>query len=168
MPGRIFAAAVVVLIAGCTSDSGAGASAGDSAAVSASDSAFRSMDHRHGEVVGVDPSSLSHRFVTTSDGGDVILERKAGDSVTTVKQIHAHLASIARAFTTGDFSTPALIHERQADGADVMARKAEVIIYFVQDTTNGSILRIRTTDREALEGIHRFIAFQTREHRTGG
>lgn len=124
------------------------------------------MDHRHGKAVGADPSALTHQFAKTPDGGDVILENKAGGAMT-AQQIRSHLEEIARAFSTGDFSTPMMVHESQADGADVMARKAAAITYTVEDKANGSVLHIRTRDPEALRAIHAFVEFQVREHRTG-
>ena len=157
-----FAGALVILAA-CTPS--AKSSDTDLAAASSADSAFKAMDHRHGDVVGADPSSLAHHFVSTASGGDVILDRKAGDTLT-ITQIRTHLDEIAKAFSTGDFSTPMMIHEKAADGADVMTRKASVIKYEVESTADGGTLHITTSDPEALAAIHRFIAFQVREHRT--
>ena len=158
-----YPALIALLLAACTSSPAARSS--DSAVASSPDSAYQAMDHRHGAVVGADPSALTHQFVRTPAGGDVILERKAGDTMT-IRQIRAHLEEIARAFSTGDFSTPMLVHEKQADGADVMTRKASAITYTVEDIANGSVLRIRTSDGEALRAIYTFIDFQNREHRT--
>ena len=153
-----------LLLAACTA--GSPARSGDSVATAATnDSAFQAMDHRHGDVVGADPSSLTHRFVSTQNGGDVVLDRKAGDTLTTA-QIRTHLEEIAKAFASGDFSTPMMIHEKAADGADVMTKKSSAIRYEVEDTPTGGVLHIRSIDREALDAIHRFIAFQNREHRT--
>ena len=158
MNHRFFAASLLVAVAcsGGNRDERAGATA-------VSDSSFKAMDHRHGAVVGADPSALAHRFVSLPDGGDIVLDRKAGDT-TTVKAIRTHLEGIAQAFSKGDFSTPAFVHEMSADGADVMAKKAGAITYTVVDSPEGAILRIRTTDAEALDAIHAFISFQTREH----
>jgi hypothetical protein len=155
-------AGALVILAACTPSANSSTAA---ASASKADSSFKAMDHRHGEVVGADPSSLAHRFVSTPSGGDVILDRKAGDTLT-ISQIRTHLDEIAKAFSTGDFSTPMMIHEKAADGADVMTRKASVIKYNVESTPTGGTLHIRTSDSEALAAIHRFIAFQVREHRT--
>lgn len=153
MPARSGVLAIV-LIAACGRQTAA-----------TSDTAFHSMDHRHGEMVGADPSALAHEFERTPDGGIIILERKAGDT-TTVENIRAHLDGIAAAFRKGDFSTPAFVHGMKADGTDVMARKASAITYAVEERANGSTLRIRTADAEALQAVHAFIDFQVREHRT--
>ena len=166
MTGRILIT-LTVCLAACTSDRSASVPPTDTLVTASPDSSFEAMDHRHGDLVGADPSALAHKFVSTPDGGDVILERKAGDPLT-LQQIRTHLEGIARAFSTGDFTTPAFVHEKNAAGADVMARKAGAITYRVEDIANGSVLRIRTADAEALQAVHRFIQFQTHEHRTGG
>ncbi|MGK2962449.1 MAG: hypothetical protein ACSLFK_09930 [Gemmatimonadaceae bacterium] len=161
---RIFPAYAALLLMACGPATNA---AGDSAShATAADSSFSAMDHRHGDMIGVDPSSLAHTFVPTPDGGDIILERRSGDTIA-VSLIRGHLEQIAAAFSTGDFSAPAMVHEKEADGADVMIRKAGVITYSVEERANGASLQIRTRDPEALDAIHNFIAFQTREHRTG-
>lgn len=160
MSPRFFSAAMLVLCAcGGKSDDKPLMATADA------DSSYQAMDHRHGAVVGVDPSSLTHRFVSTPDGGDVVLERKAGDTIAIV-QIKTHLQGIAHAFSTGDFTTPAFVHEKSADGADVMAKKGGAITYTVVDSPEGAVLRMRTTDTEALDAIHAFIDFQNREHKT--
>ena len=155
-------AAILVILAACNPSAN---SSNETASATKADSSFKAMDHRHGDVVGADPSSLAHRFVSTASGGDVILDRKAGDTLT-IAQIRTHLDEIAKAFSTGDFSTPMMIHEKAADGADVMTRKASVIKYEVESTAAGGTLHITTSDPEALAAIHRFIEFQVREHRT--
>jgi hypothetical protein len=163
MPRTISVCAALFLMACGPARDAARDSAGHAAAA---DSSFNAMDHRHGDMIGVDPSSLAHTFVPTPDGGEIILERRSGDT-TAVSRIRAHLEQIAAAFSTGDFSAPAVIHEKEADGAAVMIRKAAVITYSVGERANGASLRIRTADRQAIDAIHNFIAFQIREHRTG-
>jgi len=130
-----------------------------------SDTAFDAMDHRHGDVVGADPSALAHRFVAVPGGGDVILARKADDSMA-VDQIRAHLATIASSFRRGNFAIPGFVHGKSVSGTDVMSRKSDAISYGVDTLPGGGALRMRTDDADALRAIHAFIEFQTREHRT--
>lgn len=125
------------------------------------------MDHRHGDLIGVDRKALVHRFVKVPGGGDVELNRRSGDS-TGAAQVRVHLAIVSDAFKRGDFSIPGVVHEKPVAGTDVMTRKASVITYEVTASQDGAILRIRTSDPEALRAIHSFIDFQAREHRTPG
>ena len=48
-----------------------------------------------------------------------------------------------------------------------MRARRTAIRYEVSDLPRGAELRIRSTDPLAVEAIHRFLAYQRREHRTG-
>jgi|KBSSwiStaDraftv2_1062776.scaffolds.fasta_scaffold1018660_2 hypothetical protein len=130
-----------------------------------SDTAFKAMDMRHGEVVGTDPMALEHQFVSQPDGGDIILERQIHEDMG-INQIRAHLLLISRSFARGDFSLPGFVHEKPVPGTVVMAQRAGQISYTVEDLPHGGVVHIRTEDPEALKAIHSFIAFQIAEHRT--
>ena len=130
-----------------------------------SDTAFKAMDMRHGEVVGTDPMALEHQFVSQPDGGDIILERQIHEDMG-INRIRAHLLLISRSFARGDFSLPGFVHEKPVPGTVVMAQRAGQISYTVEDLPHGGVVHIRTEDPEALKAIHSFIAFQIAEHRT--
>lgn len=129
------------------------------------DSAFKAMDKRHGEVVAEDPMALAHQFESQPDGGDIILERQIHDDMG-INQIRAHLLLIARSFARGDFAIPGFVHAKPVPGTSVMAERADKITYTVEDLEHGGVVHIRTTDPQALQAIHSFIAFQIAEHRT--
>ena len=129
------------------------------------DSAFKAMDARHGEAVGVDPMALAHQFESTPDGGKIILERGVHDEMG-ITQIRAHLLMIARSFARGDFSITGFVHEKPVPGTSVMTQLANRIAYSVEDLPHGGVVHIRTEDQQALQAIHSFIAFQIAEHRT--
>ncbi len=129
------------------------------------DSAFKSMDTRHGEVVGEDPMALAHQFASRPDGGDIILESQIHDDMG-ISQIRAHLLLIARSFGRGDFALPGFVHQKPVPGTSLMAQLADRITYTVEELPHGGVVHIQTTDRQALQAIHSFIAFQIAEHRT--
>ncbi len=157
-----FAALAAVLACG----TGRSSPPTDSAdAIATSDSAFQAMDHRHGDVVGVDPSALEHEFVLVSGGGDVILGLQTDDEVL-ISQARIHIGTVADAFRRGDFAIPGFIHDKPAAGTDVMTRKRALITYTVDDIPDGAALRIRSNDPEAVRAIREFIEFQIEEHRT--
>jgi hypothetical protein len=131
------------------------------------DSAFAAMQERGKMAMGIDQYASTHHFDALPDGGRIELIRNDGDSAD-VRKIRMHMREIARAFASGDFSTPAAVHLRQVPGADVMAARRTAIQYEAHDLPHGAELRIRTTDPEALHAIHRFMAFQREEHRAGG
>jgi hypothetical protein len=132
-----------------------------------SDSAFAAMQARGRQAMGVDQYTSTHHFDALPDGGRIALQSDRGDS-TAVATIRAHIREIARAFATGDFSTPALVHMQTVPGTRVLAAKRAVITYQPRDLPRGAELRIRTSDPEALRAIAEFMAFQRGEHRAGG
>jgi hypothetical protein len=142
----------------------------DSSAVAAgaahgpSDSAFDAMRGRGLMAMGVDQTTSTHHFTPLPDGGLVQLERDVDDSAG-VAQIQQHLRGIARAFASGDFSTPMFVHMLDVPGTAVMAAKRAVITYSVTDLPRGGALRIVTHDRDAIQAIHEFLAFQRSDHR---
>jgi len=130
------------------------------------DSAFNAMEHRHGDVVGVDPMAMAHQFTAVPEGADISLERQAHDEFG-ITQIRAHLLLISRSFKRGDFTIPGFIHAGDVPGAAGMRERSGKIDYTVEDLPHGGVLRVRSSDPEALQAIHSFIAFQIAEHRTG-
>jgi hypothetical protein len=131
------------------------------------DTSFAGVQARGRAAMGVDQYTSTHHFDALDDGGRIVLQRNADDSVG-VATIRAHIRAIADAFKSGDFSTPAFVHMRMVPGADVMAAKRALITYEPHDLPRGAELRIRTTDAEAVVAIHRFMAFQRSDHHAGG
>jgi hypothetical protein len=131
------------------------------------DSAFAELQARGTVEMGVDQSTAIHRFDDLPDGGRIELQTSRPDS-SAVSAIRGHLEGIARAFGTGDFSKPSLVHARDVPGAATMSRLHRVISYRFEPLPRGGAVRIRAKDPEALQAIHQFLAFQRREHRAGG
>jgi hypothetical protein len=131
------------------------------------DSAFAAMQGRGRVAMGVDQYTSIHRFDAMRDGGRIELLRDRDDSAGTAV-IRAHMRAIARAFASGDFATPAVVHLETVPGADVMRERRRAIRYAPIDLPRGAALRIRSGDPVAVAAIHRFLAFQRREHRAPG
>jgi hypothetical protein len=159
-------AVALLLVAACDSAKRTAVGAPEPVSAQDADSAFKAMDHRHGQVVGDDPMALEHQFVATPDGGDIILERQIHEDLG-INQIRAHLLLISRSFKRGDFSLPGFVHDKPVPGTSVMTARADKIDYTVEDLPHGGVVHIQTKDPEALNAIHSFIAFQIAEHRTG-
>jgi hypothetical protein len=117
--------------------------------------------------MGVDQYTSTHLFDALPDGGRIELQRDVDDSAG-VEQIRRHLQEIARAFKSGDFGTPAFVHMQAVPGAAVMSAKRDVITYTYRDLPRGGEVRIATTDPEAIQAIHEFVAFQRQDHRASG
>jgi hypothetical protein len=132
-----------------------------------SDSAFAALQTRGKLAMGVDQYTSTHRFDDLADGGRIELTRDASDSVG-VRTIREHLTSIARAFASGDFSTPFAVHAREVPGTETMAAKRDAIRYEFKPLPGGGEVRISSKDPEAIRAIHAFMAFQRGDHRAGG
>jgi len=117
--------------------------------------------------MGVDQYTSAHRFDDLPDGGRIELQRDGSDSAG-VRAIRAHLAHIARAFSAGDFTLPGMVHAQNVPGTHTMAARRGAIVYDFRPLPGGGEVRITTSDPEAREAIHAFLAFQRREHRASG
>ena len=131
------------------------------------DSAFGAMQARGERAMGVDQYTSIHRFDDLADGGRIELQRDRDDPAG-IATIRAHMRELARAFGSGDFSTPATVHLTSVPGSAIMRARRSMIRYEPVDLPRGGALRIRTSDRESIAAIHRFLAYQRREHRASG
>lgn len=131
------------------------------------DAAFDALQARGAEAMGVDQYTSTHIFDALADGGRIELQRDVDDPAG-VGAIRAHMAGIAEAFGSGDFTVPAFVHAQEVPGAAVMAALGERIAFEYRELPRGGELRLITTDPEALAAIHDFMAFQREEHRAGG
>ncbi len=129
------------------------------------DSAFAAVQARGKVAMGVDQYTSTHQFDVLPDGGRIELQRNTDDPAG-IAAIRAHLQDIAKAFGSGDFSTPAFVHMQTVPGAPVMAARRRLITYTFTPLPRGGALRITTTDPEALAAVAQFMAFQKMDHRT--
>jgi hypothetical protein len=131
------------------------------------DSAFAGVQARGERVMGVDQSTSSHVFEDLPDGGRIVLRRDVEDPAG-VAQIRSHMQDIATRFAAGDFTLPAVVHERPVPGTDVMAARRDAIRYVADTLDRGAQVRISTSDTAAVRAIHEFLAFQRMDHRAAG
>jgi hypothetical protein len=139
----------------------------DHATHMAQDTAFASMQQRGKTAMGVDQYASAHVFESLPDGGRIELQMSTNDPAGAAA-IQAHMKDIAAAFSSGNFAIPGFVHAQNVPGTPVMAAKRSSIRYEPVALPRGGAVRITTTDRDALAAIHAFLAFQRREHRTGG
>jgi hypothetical protein len=131
------------------------------------DTAFASMQQRGKQAMGVDQYTSTHKFDSFPNGGRIELQRDSDDSAG-VAAIRSHIRDIARAFKTGDFSTPDFVHMQKVPGTKEMAALRSKITYQVHDLPRGAELHISTSDSAAVTAIHEFMAFQRGEHHASG
>jgi hypothetical protein len=125
------------------------------------------MNARGDKAMGFSQDKTTHHFTLMEDGGSIEVLVNDPKDAATREQIRGHLSHIAQMFEHGNFQIPMLVHGKMPDGAAVMQERKTKITYAYEETNSGGRVRIRTSDPEALEGVHEFLRFQIGEHRTG-
>ena len=123
---------------------------------------------QHGHAaMGFDQDKTTHHFSLTADGGSIAVDANDSADHASRDQIQAHLKEIAAAFGQGDFQKPFLTHSEVPPGVPAMQRLKAEIRYTFEETARGGIVRIATTNTQALAAIHEFLTYQIKEHATG-
>jgi hypothetical protein len=131
------------------------------------DSSFAALQQRGETAMGVDQYTSQHVFESLPNGGRIVLQRKESDSVGEAA-IRAHMDTISRSFSAGDFAVPGFVHATSdVPGTTVMKRLKGEIRYTPRDLPRGAEVVITTRNPEAVLAIHEFLAFQRTDHRAG-
>jgi len=139
----------------------------DDRGAGSADSSFVAMQERGKEAMGVDQYTSSHIFEPLPDGGRIVLQRGSVDSAGT-EAIREHLASIAVAFSEGQFDIPGFVHAQVVPGTAIMAERHADITYTMDTLPRGGEVVIRTGDSTAVTAVHEFLAFQRSAHHAMG
>jgi ubiquinone/menaquinone biosynthesis C-methylase UbiE len=122
----------------------------------------------HGNVaMGFDQDKTTHHFTMNTDGGAIAVDANEAADQASIGQVRRHLQEIATAFKQGDFGKPQATHSELPPGVPVMQRLKDAITYTYYETVGGGIVRIYTANPEARAAVHKFLAYQVREHKTG-
>jgi hypothetical protein len=117
--------------------------------------------------MGFSHAKSAHHFRLFSNGGAIEISATESNDTVTLDEIRAHLSHIAEMFTAGHFQVPMFIHDIVPPGVPVMESKQSAISYRFELMPTGGRIQIVTSDKDALEAIHQFLAFQIVDHRTG-
>ena len=119
-------------------------------------------------VMGFDQDKTTHHFYLFEDGGAIDVSVKDAKDATNRDAIRSHLPHIAMMFGEGDFNAPMLVHEtKDVPGAADLAKLKGKLTYSYIQTDAGGRVNIVTTDRQALDALHKFLKYQIAEHKTG-
>jgi hypothetical protein len=118
-------------------------------------------------AMGFDQDKAAHHFTLTVNGGTIAVSTLAATDQGTRDQIRTHLQAIARAFGRGEFEKPLMTHGEVPPGVSRMQRHKGAITYAFEWAERGGIVRIATSNADALNAIHDFLRYQIREHATG-
>jgi hypothetical protein len=123
------------------------------------------LKERGALAMGFDQDRTEHHFRTSATGGSIEVEVKDSADATSRDAVRSHLKEIAEAFAKGDFAKPFQTHAEVPPGVPAMVRLKGGIRYKYEETARGGMVRITTSDPDALNAVHEFLAYQTREHR---
>jgi hypothetical protein len=129
--------------------------------------AHTQMNERGVKGMGFSQTATKHHFYLNESGGIVQVEANDSTDLTNRDDIRMHLRHIAHAFQTGDFDIPMFVHDTVPPGVPEMKRLQKHIRYVFEETSNGGRVVISSTDKHALNAIHRYLVFQIEEHKTG-
>jgi hypothetical protein len=125
------------------------------------------MNERGEKGMGFSQTATTHHFLLKSTGGVIQVQAKDSANAANRNEIRMHLGHIAKAFQSGDFDIPMFVHDTVPPGVPEMKRLQKNIQYSFEETPNGGCVVISSSNKEALEAIHRFLRFQIQEHKTG-
>lgn len=115
------------------------------------------------EVMPFDLKRTMHIFEPTTDGGVQIVMVHDGDPVQ-IALVRSHLRKEAASFGRGDFSDPAEIHGMNMPGLAQLRAGAKRIAISYAATSNGAIIRYKTSDPGLIAAIHKWFAAQVKDH----
>jgi hypothetical protein len=124
------------------------------------------MNMRGNEVMGFDQDKTAHHFLLFDDGGAIDVSVKAADDTKNRDAIRSHLPHIAMMFGNGDFSAPMLVHSTDVPGTRELASFKDKVRYTYVETPRGGRVDIVTSDKAALDAVHKFLRFQIADHKT--
>lgn len=122
---------------------------------------------KHGdEAMGFSHDKTTHHFRLYADGGAIEVTVSDSKDSRNMQAIRSHLTHIVTMFSNGDFSVPMFVHDEVPPGVPVMKEKRTEISYRSEDLPAGGRVHIKTTNPDALKGIHEFLLFQIEDHHT--
>jgi hypothetical protein len=125
------------------------------------------MNERGDKAMGFDHLKTTHHFILASDGGSIKVEANDEKDDRSRDQIRQHLRHIAMMFGDGNFDAPMLVHMETPPGTEVMQKLKAQIRYQYKETEHGALIRISTSNAQALHAVHDFLRYQIKEHMTG-
>ena len=134
---------------------------------SAKNDAHAQMNERGEHAMGFSQTATTHHFFLKPDGGVIQVQVSDPKDTSSRDNIRMHLGHIAKMFADGDFNIPMLVHNTVPPGVQEMKQLQKRIRYTFEETPNGGRVVIATTDKLAVDAVHRFLRFQIEEHRTG-
>ena len=87
------------------------------------------MTERGNVAMGFNQYKITHQFIPTPFGGEIIITALNASDKETINQIKNHVSEIQKEFSQGNFTRPFFIHAQQVPGTEVMYEKKDLIEY---------------------------------------
>jgi hypothetical protein len=124
------------------------------------DSASSARNDRGEKRMGFSQTTTTHHFLLSADGGVIQVEANGPTDTATRDNIRMHLTHITKAFSSGDFAIPMVVHDTTPPGVPVMKQLKDKIRYKFEETPGGARVVIATADPDALAAVLQFLKFQ--------
>jgi len=128
------------------------------------DNKTEAMFQRGNIAMGFEQEKITHKFIPTETGGEIIIMPINASDSNTLNQIREHIIDIQNDFSKGNFTKPFFIHAEQVPGTKTMNEKKDLIQYDIRQANNGSILSMITKDKEVTNAIRDFMEYQGSKH----
>jgi hypothetical protein len=125
------------------------------------------LKKRGTEAMGFDQGATTHHFKLAPGGGSIEVTVNNEKDVAAIAAVRGHMRSIAAEFARGEFSKPFQTHGEVPSGVPQMQAERASIAYRYEDLPQGGVVRMVTSDAQALAAVHEFLRYQIKEHKTG-
>lgn len=128
------------------------------------------LNERGKQFMGFDQGAMAHHFILSPNGGRIEVTARATADAKSVADVRTHLRHIAKVFASGDFSIPALVHDRHnqpVPGVERMKGAGAALTYTFEEMDRGGRVNITGTTPDAVAAVHEFLRFQIKDHGTG-
>jgi hypothetical protein len=122
------------------------------------------MMERGNVAMGFNQNKITHQFISTPFGGEIIITALNASDRQTINQIKNHVLEIQKEFSQGNFTRPFFIHTQEVPGTNLMFEKKDLIKYDRLGINDGSKLILTTKDRQLIGAINQFMEFQASQH----
>jgi hypothetical protein len=122
------------------------------------------MTQRGNVAMGFNQNKITHQFIPTPFGGEIIITALNASDKETINLIKNHVSEIQKEFSQGNFTRPFFIHAQQVPGTEVMYEKKDLIEYNILEMKTGSSLVLTTNDTQLVDAINQFMEFQAKQH----
>jgi hypothetical protein len=118
------------------------------------------------DVMDFDLDRTLHRFLSTTDGGDQVVEVRDPLDFEQILLVRAHLQEIAMSFQKGDFVDPAAVHGPDMAGLAVLRANPDRFTVTYTETLLGAKIAYRSEDADVVTAMHAWFDAQLADHGT--